>query len=253
MSFLKHKRKEMTGRLAGKRTKLTRCLYASAAIAVILSGIVTQTTTHVLAAPPINGTHNSVGVDPDAKRTAFEDAAMHPDANKTFTSVTIKTPDEVVNDTIYKDAAIANGTYKTAATLSEFLEAWKDGGVTYIEVTGDIPDAGVANGERKNGASVVIQGNGHTVDIGNSTLKLEKITSNTTITMSNIKVLQDLKPGTAETLSLFNTNSGIGTNLSVNLHDVSLSPSALQVIMVQLMPYMGLVRESSYLVPITLI
>lgn len=42
MSFLKHKRKEVTERLTGKRTKLKRRLYASAAIAVILGGMVTQ-------------------------------------------------------------------------------------------------------------------------------------------------------------------------------------------------------------------
>ena len=86
MSFLKHKRKEMT--VTGKQTKLKRCLYASAAIAVILSGTVTQTTTQVLAAP-INGTHNSVGLDPDTKRTDFEAAATHPDANKSKTSIKI--------------------------------------------------------------------------------------------------------------------------------------------------------------------
>lgn len=186
--------------------------------------MVTQTTPHVLAAP-INGTHNSVGVDPDAKRTAFEDAATHPDANKTFTSVTIKTPDEVVNDAANKNTAIANGSYAPVTTLPEFINAWRNSNVAYIDVMNDLPNTGITNGERANGASVSVQGNGYTVDLGNNTLKLVKITSNTTITMNNIKVLEDLTAGTADNLSLINANSGIGTNLTVNLHDVSFSPS----------------------------
>lgn len=154
MSFLKHKRKEVTERLTGKRTKLKRRLYASAAIAVILGGMVTQTTPHVLAAP-INGTHNSVGVDPDAKQTAFEDAATHPDANKTFTSVTIKTPDEVVNDAANKNTAIANGSYAPVTTLPEFINAWRNSNVAYIDVMNDLPNTGITNGEREIGRAHV--------------------------------------------------------------------------------------------------
>ncbi|MDD3016712.1 MAG: hypothetical protein PHR41_09525, partial [Lactococcus chungangensis] len=150
---MKHKRKEMT--VTGKQTKLKRCLYASAAIAVILSGTVTQTTTQVLAAP-INGTHNSVGLDPDTKRTDFEAAATHPDANKSKTSIKINTPDEVVNDAVHRNTAIANNTYKDVYSIAEFIEAWKDGSRTYIEVMTDLPNASFSNGERPNGASVIV-------------------------------------------------------------------------------------------------
>ncbi len=221
MSFLKHKRKEMT--VTGKQTKLKRCLYASAAIAVILSGTVTQTTTQVLAAP-INGTHNSVGLDPDTKRTDFEAAATHPDANKSKTSIKINTPDEVVNDAVHRNTAIANNTYKDVYSIAEFIEAWKDGSRTYIEVMTDLPNASFSNGERPNGASVIVQGNGHKIDIGNNTLQLNKITADTNITFANVGLQQNLAIGRgADTLAFIRPNSGVGTKLTVNLHDVTLS------------------------------
>ena len=57
------------------------------------------------------------------------------------------------------------------ATLADLATAWTNSSVTYINITGDIAnDSKVTINNRANGASVVVNGNGHTIDLGSQTL-----------------------------------------------------------------------------------
>lgn len=211
MSFLKNKRKYM---------------YTTMAIVIILGSISTTLTANALISPNVG--LETVGIDPDNKRTAFEDVIRDPDNNKSVTSVTIKTPDEVINNATYKADAIVNGTIASPKTQAEFLNAWKDGNVTYIDVEGDISTASITSTARPNGASpLIVQGNGHTVDLGGTNLKLAAITSDTIVTFNSINFKEDITVGTApaDSYSFLATANGTGTKLTVNMHNVSLSRS----------------------------
>ncbi|GHU36623.1 hypothetical protein FACS1894192_03610 [Bacilli bacterium] len=212
MSFLKNKK---------------RYAYASMAIALVLGNIPAGMKVNALTSQDVG--LEKVGTDSDLKRTEFEDAVKHPDADRSFTSIKIEQPDEITNDATYKATAIANNTYRLVSSLSDFISAWRDGSITYIEVEKDLPNTTFTNGERPNGASVIVQGNGHTVDLGNNTLKLGQIKSETTTTFNNIELKEDLTVGTSQTVStsLINANGGIGTKLTVNLHDFNVSQSTV--------------------------
>ncbi|MGX6991820.1 pectate lyase-like adhesive domain-containing protein [Pseudolactococcus reticulitermitis] len=202
-------------------------VYVSMAIAIVLSMVLIETKANALVLPNVG--LEKVGIDPDDKRADFEAAATHPDADRSFTSIKIEQPDEITNDAAYKATAIANNTYRLVSSLSDFISAWRDADITYIEVEKDLPNTTFTNGERPNGASVIVQGNGHTVDLGNNTLKLGQIKSETTTTFNNIELKEDLTVGTIQTVStsLLNANNGIGTKLTVNLHDFNVSQSTV--------------------------
>lgn len=197
-------------------------VYASMAIAIVLSMVLVGTKANALVSPNVG--YEKVGIDPDDKRADFEAAATHLDANKSFTSITINTPDEVKNDAIYKDTAIANNTYKAVSTLPDFMAAWRDGKVTYIEVLADLPNTSFSNGERPDGANLIIQGNGNKVDLGTGSLQLSKINTDTSITLNHVEMQENLPISKGDsTIALIRTNGGIGTKLTVNLHDVNVS------------------------------
>ncbi|GAB2023678.1 hypothetical protein RyT2_27550 [Pseudolactococcus yaeyamensis] len=194
------------------------------ALATLLGNLPTEL---VVNAGPINGTVNSVGTDSDSKRTDFEDVVYHPTNNNSATSLTVKIPDEVTADARLKADAIANNTITRPKTLAEFLNAWKDSKVTYIEVEADIPSTLMTSTARPNGAPpLVVQGNGHTVDLGGTNLKLAAVTSETSVTFNNINFKEDIAgTATADSSSFLVTASGTGTKLTVNMHHFSLSRS----------------------------
>lgn len=227
MSFLENKRKHMTKSFARKNKK--RWLYAAMALAIVLGAVPTGTAVNALTTQSVG--LETVATDADAKRTDFEAAAKHPDADRSFTSVKVEVPDEITNDATYKQDAINNGTYQQVSNATEFVNAWNNASVTYIDVIGSAGTASNTTGERPNGASVIIQGNGNKVDLGTNTLKVGKITSDTTITLNNVDMQENITRGTgtslgADTKALIAANGGVGTKLTVNMHDVSVSKGA---------------------------
>ncbi|MGJ0868246.1 pectate lyase-like adhesive domain-containing protein [Enterococcus innesii] len=109
----------------------------------------------------------NVSADPDMGREEFEQAIN--DGNKTNSpsGVTVDVPDQVKNKDLYKQTAIANGTYAAVNDWATLKAAYGNSSITYIEVTANITAAtNVATrdlGWRE--TSVIIDGNGFTVNM----------------------------------------------------------------------------------------
>ncbi|OUZ30024.1 hypothetical protein A5885_003204, partial [Enterococcus sp. 8E11_MSG4843] len=109
----------------------------------------------------------NVSADPDMGREEFEQAIN--DGNKTNSpsGVTVDVPDQVKNKDLYKQTAIANGTYAAVTDWATLKAAYGNSSITYIEVTANITAAtNVATrdlGWRE--TSVIIDGNGFTVNM----------------------------------------------------------------------------------------
>lgn len=116
-----------------------------------------------------NGKSTKINVssDPDINREDFEDAINNGQTPKNPTSVTVNASDQVTNKQVYKQTAIANGTYAAVNDWATLKTAYSDNSITYIEVTSDFAAASNVAvrdlGWRQNG--VIIDGAGHTVNM----------------------------------------------------------------------------------------
>ena len=109
----------------------------------------------------------NVSADPDMGREEFEQAIN--DGNKTNSpsGVTVDVPDQVKNKELYKQTAIANGTYAAVNDWATLKAAYGNASITYIEVTANITAAtNVATRDLGwRATSVIIDGNGFTVNM----------------------------------------------------------------------------------------
>ncbi|WP_338348748.1 DUF1542 domain-containing protein [Fructobacillus evanidus] len=142
------------------------------------------------------------------------------------TSVTVNVPDQVQNPNNYKKNPVDVSTY------SQFMQAWNDSKVDYINLTSDITKDGSSQQNRPSSTgSVIINGNGHTLDLGGDQLYMGTLgngSQNATLTLTNI----NLENGYSDS----KTNNGInesflytddGSHLTINVNNVSLSASKL--------------------------
>ncbi|MBI0093771.1 DUF1542 domain-containing protein, partial [Lactobacillus sp. M0403] len=160
----------------------------------------------------------TVGPDDDAGRPGFN-ASLDSKQNSP-TSVNIPTPDQVLNPDNYKQK-VAN-----VATLADLATAWADSSVTYINITGDIAyDSKVTISNRAPGASVVVNGNGHTIELGSQTLSYPDTvrTNMTTVTVTNGVFKQGFN-GSIDNDKYSLVYSSDGQGLNVNIDNVRLIP-----------------------------
>ncbi|MBH9986635.1 DUF1542 domain-containing protein, partial [Lactobacillus sp. M0390] len=160
----------------------------------------------------------TVGPDDDAGRPGFN-ASLDSKQNSP-TSVNIPTPDQVLNPDNYKQK-VAN-----VATLADLATAWADSSVTYINITGDIAyDSKVTISNRAPGASVVVNGNGHTIELGSQTLSYPDTvrTNMTTVTVTNGVFKQGFN-GAIDNDKSSLVYSSDGQGLNVNIDNVRLIP-----------------------------
>lgn len=145
------------------------------------------------------------------------------------TSVTVNVPDQVQNPDKYKTHPVDVSTY------SQFVQAWNDPTVDYINLTQNITNdttnpnsSGLLNRPSSTG-SVIINGNGYTLDLAGDQLKMGTLgnsSQNATLTLTNIH----LENGYSDS----NTNNSIaeaflytddGSHLTINVNNVTLSAS----------------------------
>ena len=110
----------------------------------------------------------NVATDPDSSRADFDNNISSGIVDPTPTSITVATPDQVVNKASYRQQAITNGTYAAVSDWNSLKTAYSDNTKTYIEVTGNITAAATSVSTRDLGwrqNSVIIDGNGHTVNM----------------------------------------------------------------------------------------
>ncbi|WP_459790636.1 pectate lyase-like adhesive domain-containing protein, partial [Lactococcus garvieae] len=169
----------------------------------------------------LEGTSNKVANDPDEKRSDFENNLDKNPASST--SVTVKTPDEVVNDAQYKADAISNGTYAKVTTYSELRTAWSNTSITYIDVSQDITYDTGTMAARPTGASVIVQGNNHKIDLVTQTFNWGNINSSTTFTLTNVIAQQGFTQNDGNGYSLINPSGA--TQLTANVNNVTLTSS----------------------------
>ncbi|QYN53296.1 DUF1542 domain-containing protein [Lactobacillus panisapium] len=176
-------------------------------------------------------TDATVAPDPDAGREDFEDLVKKP-SGKTRTSINVPVPKEVTNPDTSQSADVS--------TFAQLADAWGNSAVTYINITQDIAfDSAVASraggfGTRGKNArtpatSVVINGNGHKIDMGNQSLRVGnyRVPQATSITVTNAKFTQSFtSAGGAATALLSSTYAGNGPLLTFNIDNVELEPSA---------------------------
>ncbi|RMC27543.1 DUF1542 domain-containing protein, partial [Lactobacillus sp. ESL0246] len=171
-----------------------------------------------LAADDADSKEITVSPDVDNGRKDFEEN-IGKSTNVSPTSLDIAVPDQILNPDKYQQKSV------DVDSFSALAKAWADRTVTYINITKDISYTGGTIRNRAAGASVVINGNGHTVDLGNQDFGLGAIpsTNPTTITLTNTKYQQG-----------YTTNDGLyglvyatsGYGLTVNVDKINLSASS---------------------------
>ncbi|RMC47890.1 DUF1542 domain-containing protein, partial [Lactobacillus sp. ESL0263] len=169
----------------------------------------------------------TVGSDQDSDRLAFQDQVNRGTTN-TPTSVNVPTPDQILNPDKYKQK-VAN-----VSTLAQLAAAWQDTTVTYINITADIADDGSTFNARV-GKSIVVNGNGHTIDLGAATsvAKAKSFyitgvgsTNPTTVTITNATFKSGTTNNNATYNSLVFTDGGLATDaaggLTINIDNINL-------------------------------
>ena len=160
-----------------------------------------------------------VSPDSDPNRQNFE-STIGNNTGSTPTSVNIPLPDQIVNDANYRKNAISVSDY------NQLVSAWGDEKVQYINIVNDITYDSTkrAMPYRTNGASIIINGNGHTIDLGTQNFKFYNITKPTTATFTNSKFQQGFAWNDGDVYSL--VYAAMGSQLTVNADNITLRPSA---------------------------
>ncbi|TYC46158.1 KxYKxGKxW signal peptide domain-containing protein, partial [Leuconostoc litchii] len=171
-------------------------------------------------------TENTLNVqsNPDSGRANFSESVSTNDTTSTSpTSVNVAAPDQVTNDSTYHQAAIANGTVRDVSNYAQLQTAWANSSVTYINITNDFNITTGTLANRANGASVIINGNNHAIDIGGQTFTYAAATTQTNFTLSNITVKQGFLWNDGNGYSLI--SSLAATQLTANINNVTLTKS----------------------------
>ncbi|MBC6362081.1 pectate lyase-like adhesive domain-containing protein, partial [Lactobacillus apis] len=173
------------------------------------------------AAPVANTNEASVAGDKDEGRPAFNDL-LGQASGKTETSVNVPVPTQVTNPD--KSSSV------DVATLAQLAAAWNNAAVTYINITSDITyDANATLNARTAGSSVVINGNGHTVDLGNKFFRYASTAASpiTYFTLINTNYKQGFTgtDGTNKAL-LYMGGANDGNHLAINVDNITLSTSS---------------------------
>ncbi|QYN59042.1 DUF1542 domain-containing protein [Lactobacillus panisapium] len=168
------------------------------------------------AADTDGGKAVAVGNDPDGGRNKFETDLNNP-AGKTKTSVDVPVPDQVTHPEKYNQDATQ------VATVADFIKAWNTATTSYINVTSDLTfSASDRLATRSaNAKDIVINGNGHTIDLQRQNFALAPTTAAnpTTITLTNATFKQGLTD-TGDYSSLISSSNGAG--LQVNIDNINL-------------------------------
>ncbi|QYN53295.1 DUF1542 domain-containing protein [Lactobacillus panisapium] len=168
----------------------------------------------------------AVGNDPDGGRNKFDEDLKNNPLGQTKTSVNIPVPDQITNPDKYK-TKVAN-----VSTYAELSAAWKDLTVTYINITSDIAyTTGGTLGMRAAGTNIVVNGNGHTIDLGNTDFGAfyfnnTSVNTPTSVTLTNATYKQSYNSGSGfgdgwDGHSLVFTRNGIG--LTANFDNITLT------------------------------
>ena len=170
--------------------------------------------------PATDTSEASVAGDKDEGRPAFNDL-LGQASGKTETSVNVPVPTQVTNPD--KSSSV------DVATLAQLAAAWNNAAVTYINITSDITyDASVVLDARTAGSSVVINGNGHTVDLGNKFFRYASTATSpiTYFTLINTNYKQGFTgtDGTNKALLYMGGATG-GNHLAINVDNITLSAS----------------------------
>ncbi|WP_278963641.1 DUF1542 domain-containing protein, partial [Lactobacillus apis] len=168
--------------------------------------------------PANSANEATVASDKDEKRPAFNDL-LGQASGKTETSVDVPVPEQVTNP----DKSIS----RDVATLEELAAAWNNAAVTYVNVTADIAyDYYAVFGIRAAGASLVINGNGHTIDMGNQNFEYQEISYRrspvTYLTLINTHYKQGFS-GSVKSNKKALIYTSDGSNLAVNFDNIRLS------------------------------
>lgn len=173
------------------------------------------------AADTDGGKAVAVGNDPDQGRQGFIDTIG--ETQNTKTSVNMPVPDQVTNPDKYKK------NVKNVSTFAQLNDAWRDATVTYINITSDISyTTGTLGNRSTDAADIVINGNGHTIDLGNQTFTFSNVTythpMTVTITNANFKQGFPGNDGDRNALVAAGLNRS-GGGLTLNIDNVNLSGS----------------------------
>ncbi|MBZ5943811.1 KxYKxGKxW signal peptide domain-containing protein [Leuconostoc gelidum subsp. gasicomitatum] len=171
-----------------------------------------------------------VQANPDSNRTSFSNSVSTNDTTSTSpTSVTVLTPDQIVNDATYHQQAIINGTLRNVTNYDQLQTAWMDSSVAYIDITSDFTGTTTALGNRANGASVIINGNNHTIDLGIGQFRFILANQTTNITLTNAHFLTSVAGIDESSLIGVSTGNGLdgnqATQLTANVNNVTLTRS----------------------------
>ncbi|MCX8731349.1 MULTISPECIES: DUF1542 domain-containing protein, partial [unclassified Lactobacillus] len=165
----------------------------------------------------------TVANDPDNGRQDFNNSVGV--AKETQTSVNIPVPDQVTNPTKYMQNAV------NVSTFAELANAWVSSSVTYINITSDLANTDRTNiGNRPRGsANVIINGNGHTIDLTDQVFRLQNVTSSNpmtvTITNANFKQGFGVNDWDYDALVVVGAGAWDAGGLTVNIDNVNMSPS----------------------------
>ncbi|MCX8736857.1 pectate lyase-like adhesive domain-containing protein, partial [Lactobacillus sp. B4026] len=169
------------------------------------------------AADTDGGKAVAVGNDPDGGRNKFETDLNNP-AGKTKTSVDVPTPDQVLHPEKYNQDATQ------VATVADFIKAWNTATTSYINVTSDLTfsTSDRLTTRSANAKDIVINGNGHTIDLKMQNFRLAPTTAAnpTTITLTNATFKQGLTNWGDDSNALVSSTNGAG--LQVNIDNINL-------------------------------
>ena len=169
--------------------------------------------------PVTDTSEASVAGDKDEGRPAFNDL-LGQASGKTETSVDVAVPKQVTDPDKSMPADVA--------TLAQLAAAWNNPAITYVNITADLAaDPNAIFKARAAGASIVINGNGHTVDMGSQ--KFEYATtarsSDTYLTLTNTNYKQGFSGSLqSQTSALVYVGGATGGNhLGVNIDNIKLT------------------------------
>ncbi|MBZ5979098.1 KxYKxGKxW signal peptide domain-containing protein, partial [Leuconostoc gelidum subsp. gelidum] len=164
---------------------------------------------------------------PDSNRAGFSNSVSTNDTTSTSpTSVKVAVPDQIINDATYHQQAIAAGTARNVANFADLQTAWSTASVNYINITSDFSAPTTGNlANRANGASVIINGNGHTIDLRGQTFTYGSASTPTTFTISNATIKEGFAVNDGNGNSLISAVPA--AQLTANINNITLTKSDL--------------------------
>ena len=169
--------------------------------------------------PATDTSEASVAGDKDESRPAFNDL-LGQASGKTETSVDVAVPKQVTDPDKSMPADVA--------TLAQLAAAWNNPAITYVNITADLAaDPNAIFKARTAGASIVINGNGHTVDMGSQKFEYASTarSSDTYLTLTNTNYKQGFGgslQSQASALVYVGGPTG-GNHLGVNIDNIRLT------------------------------